>query len=84
MRRRPNRAPVPNLHGKERIARQIDRLEVEFEVQRKKAEVKRMSRSKSRTFRSVTRKLLQSAHNKQQDTNYPPQRNGQYRAFLSN
>ena len=81
MRRRPNKAPAPNLHGKERIARKIDRLEVEFEVQRRKAEVKRISRSKSRTFRSVTRKLLQSAHDKLH-THYPPQRNLQTGLFF--
>lgn len=81
MRRRPNKAPVPNLHGKERIARQIDRLEVEFEVQRKKAEVKRISRSKSRTFRFVARKLLQNPHDKL-PTNYPPQRNLQTGLFF--
>ena len=73
LRRKPNKAPIPQVHGKERIARQIDRLEAEFDMQRKKAEVKRKSRSKSRAFRSVSRKLLQTGSEKENEPVYPPQ-----------
>ena len=84
LRRHPNKAPITELHGRERIEQQISRLEAEFDSKRKRDEVKRISRSKSKVYRHVSRQLLQTARESPspKDGQYPPQSETQRRAVL--
>ena len=75
-RKHPHKHIAEGIHGEEKVLKQISRIEEEIEAHRKRSEVRKLSRSKTRLFRSSSQKhvRLSAPFQCSRDPQYPPQR----------